>query len=187
MYTIYQKALEGDADCGGLLAYNYLSGEHITNMEEGRPLFVRTPKSQFCLANFMRVHLFTALGALKTGLDILLKEEKVQVDQILGHGGFFKTEGVGQKILADAINIPVSVLKTAGEGGAWGIALLASFLLHKKEETLDQFLKEQVFCGEIGSQIQPDKKDVLGFEQFMKRYQAGLIIEREAGNCLKEE
>ncbi len=185
--ALYQKALEGDADCGGLLAYNYLSGEHITNMEEGRPLFVRTPKSQFCLANFMRVHLFTALGALKTGLDILLKEEKVQVDQILGHGGFFKTEGVGQKILADAINIPVSVLKTAGEGGAWGIALLASFLLHKKEETLDQFLKEQVFCGEIGSQIQPDKKDVLGFEQFMKRYQAGLIIEREAGNCLKEE
>lgn len=179
--TLYQKALEGDADCGGLLAYNYLSGEHITNMEEGRPLFVRTPESKFNLANFMRVHLFTALGALKTGLDILFQEEGIQVDQIFGHGGFFKTKGVGQKILAAAIDTPVSVLETAGEGGAWGIALLASYMLHKKEkETLDCFLKEQVFHGEIGSQIQPDAADVAGFEVFIKRYHAGLAVERAA-------
>lgn len=121
--TLYNKALEGDDDCGGLLAYNYFSGEHITGFEEGRPLFVRMPESRFNLANFMRVHLFTALGALKTGLDILLKDEGVKLDKILGHGGLFKTKGVGQKIMAGAINVPVSVMETAGEGGAWGIAL----------------------------------------------------------------
>lgn len=185
--TLYQKALEGDADCGGLLAYNYLSGEHITNMKEGRPLFVRLPKSRLNLANFMRVHLFTALGALKTGLDILLKEEKVEADQIFGHGGFFKTKGVGQRILAAAMNTPVSVLETAGEGGAWGIALLASFMLHKKEkETLDEFLAQQVFYGKTGSQMQPDAADVAGFEQFMKQYQAGLSVEQAAIENLTE-
>ena len=108
-----------NADCGGLLAYNYFSGEHITGFEEGRPLFVRTTDSNFNLANFMRVHLFTALGALKTGCDILLKQEKVKVDNITGHGGLFKTKGVGQSILAAAMNAPVSVMETAGEGGAW--------------------------------------------------------------------
>lgn len=187
LYTVlYQKALEGDADCGGLLAYNYFSGEHITELEEGRPLFVREAKSRFCLANFMRVHLFTALGALKTGLDILLKEEGVQADQIFGHGGFFKTKGVGQRILAAAINTPVSVLETAGEGGAWGIALLASFMLYKTEgEGLDRFLEERVFSGKMGNQMQPDAADVAGFEQFMKRYQAGLPVERMAVDCLK--
>lgn len=183
--VLYQKALEGDADCGGLLAYNYLSGEHITNIEKGRPLFVRTPKSNFNLANFMRVHLFTALGALKTGLDILFQEEGVEVDQIFGHGGFFKTQGVGQRILAAAIHTPVSVLETAGEGGAWGIALLASFMLYKKEnETLDCFLTNRVFQGKTGSQIQPDPKEIAGFDAFMKRYQAGLVLESAAENCL---
>lgn len=185
--ALYQKALEGDADCGGLLAYNYLSGEHITNLEEGRPLFVRMPGSKFHLANFMRVHLFTSLGALKTGLDILFQEEGVQADQIFGHGGFFKTKGVGQRILAAAIHTPVSVMETAGEGGAWGIALLASYMLHQeKNETLDYFLAEQVFHGETGSQIQPDAEDVAGFETFMKRYQAGLAVERAAVDCLLE-
>lgn len=184
--VLYNKALEGDADCGGLLAYNYFSGEHITELEEGRPLFVREAKSRFCLANFMRVHLFTALGALKTGLDILLKEEGVQADQIFGHGGFFKTKGVGQRILAAAINTPVSVLETAGEGGAWGIALLASFMLYKTEgEGLDRFLEERVFSGKMGNQMQPDAADVAGFEQFMERYQAGLPVERMAVDCLK--
>lgn len=179
--TLYQKALEGDADCGGLLAYNYLSGEHITKMEEGRPLFVRTPENKFNLANFMRVHLFTALGALKSGMDILFQEEDISIEQIFGHGGFFKTKGVGQKILAAAIHTPVSILETAGEGGAWGIALLASFMLHKGEkETLDYFLKNQVFHREIGSLMQPDAADVAGFEAFIKRYQAGLAVERAA-------
>lgn len=118
--TLYNKALEGDSDCGGLLAYNYFSGEHITGFEEGRPLFVRSAESKFNLANFMRVHLFTSLGALKTGLDLLLKEEGVKVDEMLGHGGLFKTKGVGQKIMAAAIDAPVSVMETAAEGGAWG-------------------------------------------------------------------
>ena len=134
--TLYNKALEGDPECGGLLAYNYFSGETITGFDEGRPLFARTPESKFNLANFMRVHLFTALGALKVGLDILFREEDVQVDRILGHGGLFKTKGVGQRIMAAAMNSPVSVMETAGEGGAWGIALLASYLVNKKETSL---------------------------------------------------
>ncbi len=183
--TLYNKALEGDAECGGLLAYNYFSGEHITHFEEGRPLFVRTPESKFNLANFMRVHLFTALGALKIGLDILLKQENVKMDEMFGHGGLFKTKDVGQKIMAGAINVPVSVMETAGEGGAWGIAILASYMIHKKEgQSLDEYLSNQVFQGKIGSRIQPDPKDVEGFEQFIKRYIKGLSIERRAVELL---
>ncbi|MBO5208170.1 MAG: FGGY-family carbohydrate kinase [Lachnospiraceae bacterium] len=184
--TLYRKALEGDSDCGGLLAYNYFSGEHITGFEEGRPLFVRTPSDNFNLANFMRVHLFTALGALKTGLDILLKEEGVQVDEMLGHGGLFKTKGVGQRIMAAAINAPVAVMETAGEGGAWGIALLASYMLHKEEdETLAAFLEQKVFAGQKGTKEEPHKEDVEGFDTFMKRYSAGLAIEKVAVECMK--
>lgn len=179
--TLYRKALEGDADCGGLLAYNYFSGEHITGFEEGRPLFVRTPSDNFNLANFMRVHLFTALGALKTGLDILLKEEGVQVDEMLGHGGLFKTKGVGQRIMAAAINASVSVMETAGEGGAWGMALLASYMLHKEDgEALPAFLEEKVFAGQKGTKETPCKEDVVGFDKFMERYAKGLAIERAA-------
>lgn len=184
--TLYNKALEGDADCGGLLAYNYFSGEHITGFEEGRPLFVRTPESRFTLANFMRTHLFTSLGALKTGLDILLREEKVTIDRIFGHGGLFKTKGVGQKILSAAMDAPVSVMETAGEGGAWGIALLASYMIHKEEkQTLDDYLSNQVFGGETGTCIEPDQKDVDGFNQFMERYKAGLAIERAAVEAMR--
>ncbi|MFA9462674.1 MAG: xylulokinase [Velocimicrobium sp.] len=183
--TLYNKALEGDVDCGGMLAYNYFSGEHITNINEGRPLFVRTPESNFNLANFMRVHLFTALGALKIGLDILLKQEDVKVDQILGHGGFFKTKGVGQKIMAAAMNAPVSVMETAGEGGAWGIAILASYMINKKNESLDDYLTSKVFAGEKGAKIDPDPMDVESFNQFITRYTKGLSIEREAVKLLK--
>lgn len=184
--VLYNKALEGDDDCGGLLAYNYFSGEHITGFEEGRPLFVRTPDSRFNLANFMRVHLFTSLGALKTGLDILLKQEGVQVDKILGHGGLFKTKGVGQKIMAAAMDTPVSVMETAGEGGAWGIALLASYMINKAEnETLDDYLNKKVFAGQEGASISPDEEDVAGFEKFMERYTGGLAIERAAVENLK--
>ena len=179
--NLYRKALEGDDDCGGLLAYNYFSGEHVTGFNEGRPLFVRTPDAKFTLANFMRVHLFTSLGALKTGLDILLKEEGVQVDEILGHGGLFKTKGVGQSILAAAIDAPVSVMETAGEGGAWGIALLASYMINKSEgESLAAFLDNKVFAGQKGEKMAPKASDVQGFNQFMKRYSAGLVIERAA-------
>ena len=183
---LFQKALEGDADCGGLLAYNYFSGEHITGFEEGRPLFVRTPDSSFTLANFMRTHLFTSLGALKTGLDILLKKEHVQVDTVLGHGGFFKTKGVGQSIMAAAMNTPVAVMETAGEGGAWGIALLAAYMKNKEEkETLETYLEEKVFAGETGCKLEPNEADVKGFEQFMERYSGGLAIERAAVDYLK--
>jgi sugar (pentulose or hexulose) kinase len=182
---LYQKALTGDADGGGLLAYNYLSGEHITHFEEGRPLFVRTPESRFSLANFMRVHLFSALGALKIGLDILFEEEQVKIDQVLGHGGFFKTKEVGQKIMAAALNVPVSVMETAGEGGAWGIALLASYMLHKeKDEPLEAYLSKKVFAGENGATIAPDQRDVDGFMAFLERYKKGLIIERAAVDAL---
>jgi len=184
--TLYNVALKGDADGGGLLAYGYLSGEHMTHFEEGRPLFVRSSDSKFTLANFMRVHLYTALGALKIGLDILLKEEKVKLDEILGHGGLFKTKGVGQKIMAAALNVPVSVMETASEGGAWGIALLASFMVNKAEnETLEEYLSNKVFSGESSTKISPNSKDVAGFEIFMKRYKQGLSIERAAVDNLK--
>ena len=183
---LYQTALEGDADCGGLLAYNYLSGEHITHFEEGRPLFVRTPDSRFTLANLMRVHLFSALGALKIGLDILFLQEQVRIDQIRGHGGFFKTKGVGQQIMAAAMNVPVSVMETAGEGGAWGIALLASYMLNKAgNEPLEAYLRNRVFAGEQGATIAPDPGDVAGFTTFMERYKKGLIIEKAAIEALR--
>lgn len=183
---LYNKALEGDADCGGLLAYNYFSGEHVTGFNEGRPVFARTPDAKFNLANFMRVNLFTSLGTLKVGLDILMKEEHVQVDQILGHGGLFKTKGVGQKILAGSIDAPVSVMETAGEGGAWGIALLASYMINKEEnETLEDYLDAKVFAGNAGTKMDPDPADVAGFEVFTERYKKGLPIERAAVESLK--
>jgi sugar (pentulose or hexulose) kinase len=183
---LYQKALMGEADGGGLLAYNYLSGEHITHFEEGRPLFVRTPESRFTLSNFMRVHLFSALGALKIGLDILFEQEQVKIDQVLGHGGFFKTREVGQKIMAAAMKVPVSVMETAGEGGAWGIALLAAYMLHKqRNESLEGYLSNKVFAGKSGVTIAPDQRDVDGFAAFMELYKKGLVVERAAVGALK--
>jgi sugar (pentulose or hexulose) kinase len=184
--TLYQKALTGDADAGGLLAYNYVSGEHITHLEEGRPLFVRTPESRFNLSNFMRVHLFSSLGALKIGMDILFEQEKVKLDQLLGHGGFFKTKEVGQKIMAAAMNVPVSVMETAGEGGAWGIALLASYMFNKAgNEPLEDYLSAKVFASENSLTVDPDAKDVTGFASFMERYKKGIVIERAAVDALK--
>ena len=184
--TLYNKALEGDKDCGGLLAYNYFSGEHITGFTEGRPMVVRTPEAKFNLANFMRVNLYTALGALKCGLDILLKEEQVKIDCIYGHGGLFKTKGVGQSILAAAMNAPVAVMETAGEGGAWGIALLAAYMADKEDgETLDAYLNNKIFAGEKGETMNPDPADVEGFDQFIELYKAGLPIEAAAVAAIK--
>jgi len=178
---LYQKGLTGDPDCGGLLIYNYFSGEPITKFEEGRPLFVRTPESHFTLSNFMRAHLFSALATLKIGLDILFEQEQVRVDQIFGHGGFFKTKEVGQKVMAAAMNVPVSVLETAGEGGAWGIALLASYMTNRTEdEPLEAYLSNKVFAGEKGTTIGPSQVDIDGFSAFMERYKKGLVIERAA-------
>jgi sugar (pentulose or hexulose) kinase len=183
---LYQKALVGDADCGGLLAYNNFSGEPITHLEEGRPLIVRTPESRFTLSNFMRVLLFSALGTMRIGLDILFDQEQVKVDQILGHGGFFKTKDVGQRVMAAAVNVPVSVMKTAGEGGAWGIALLASYMLYKADkEPLETYLSNSVFAGENSTTIVPDPRDVEGFMAFMERYKKGLVIERAAVDALR--
>jgi sugar (pentulose or hexulose) kinase len=187
--TLFKQALSGDKDGGGLLAYNYFAGEPITHFEEGRPLFVRTPESRFTLANFMRVHLFSAVGTLKIGMDILFEQEQVQIDQVLGHGGFFKTEGVGQTIMATAMNVPVSVMETAGEGGPWGMALLAAYMAHKmghkeQNESLEAYLNDKVFAGESSLTISPVQKDVEGFATFMERYKAGLVIERAAVEAL---
>ena len=183
--VLYNKALEGDVDCGGLMAYNYFSGESITGFEEGRPLFVRTPDSKFTLANFMRMHLCSALGALKVGMDILIKEEHVAIDKILGHGGYFTTKGVGQKLLAAAIDTPVSVMETAGEGGPWGMALLASYLIKKENgEELQDYLSNKVFAGNAGISEEPDAKDAEGFEAFIENYKKGVTVEKEAVNVL---
>lgn len=183
--TLYRKALEGEADAGGLLAFNYLSGEHITGFSKGCPLFVRTPDSNFSLANFMRVNLMTSLATLKTGLDILTEQEQVQIQDMYAHGGLFKTPGVGQRIMAAAMNAPVSVMNTAGEGGPWGMAILASYMLHKEpEETLSSFLANHVFAGNTGSKLAPLPEDVEGYQAFMKRYQKGLAIERAAVDAL---
>jgi sugar (pentulose or hexulose) kinase len=183
---LYRQGLEGDADAGGLLAYNYLSGEHITHLAEGRPLFTRTPESRFNLANFMRVHLYSALGALKIGLDILFDQERVTITHILGHGGFFKTKEAGQRIMAAALNVPVAVMETAGEGGAWGIALLASYLLQKDpQESLETFLSSRVFAGQNITSLAPIQKDVEGFNAFMERYKKGMIIEQTAVQALQ--
>lgn len=184
--TLYNLALSGDKDTGGLLSYGYLSGEHITGFEEGRPLFVRSSNSHFNLPNFMRTHLFSALGAMKIGMDILLKEEAVQLDEILGHGGLFKTEGVGQRIMAAALDTPVAVMDTAGEGGAWGVAILASYMLNRgSTQTLEDYLNEEVFANQDITKVTPDADDVKGFELFMERYKAGLAIERAAVEHLK--
>ncbi|MEE1031982.1 MAG: FGGY-family carbohydrate kinase [Ruminococcus sp.] len=178
--TLYRKALEGDADCGGLLSYCYFSGEHITGFEEGRPLFVRKPESKFNLANFMKTNLFTTVGALKIGMDILQKED-VKVEKILGHGGLFKTKGVGQKVMADAMNVPVAVMETAGEGGAWGIALLAAYAKNKQEnETLAAYLDTNVFAQAESILMEPEEAGVKEFENFMIRYKNGLPIEKAA-------
>ena len=183
---LYFKSEEGDKDCGGLLSYNYVSNEHVTQVEKGRPLFVRTAEGKFNLANFMRTHLYSAFGALKVGCDIMLKEEGVKLDRITGHGGLFKTERVGQSYLAAAINAPVTVMKTAGEGGAWGMAILANYLVTKKEgETLESYLDNRVFAGQEGVTLAPDPENVAGFEEFGKRYVEGLPIVREATRSLK--
>ncbi len=184
--AFYYEAEKGDPDCGGLLAYNYFSGEHTTGFEEGRPLFVRKPDNKFSFANFAKVNLYTALGALKTGLDIMLIDEGVKLDRITGHGGLYKTPRVGQQITANAINAPVSVMKTAGEGGAWGIALLADYMISKEDgETLDEYLENKVFAGNEGSVLDPQPDEVEGFNVFIERYKKGLAIERAAVDNLR--
>ncbi len=177
---LFKKALEGKKDCDGMIAYNYLSGEHVTGFEQGRPLFTRRPDARLGLADFMRTQLYTSLGALKTGLDILTKEECVPIDSVTGHGGFFKTEKVGQSILAAAVNAPVTVMSTAGEGGAWGMALLAAYMSDRSDKTLDKWLSDNVFSSAQTNVVAPDPDDVNGFDKFMKGYTECLAVERSA-------
>ncbi len=182
---LYRNSLTGDPDCGGVLPYGYFSGEGITHLNEGRPMLIRMPDSRFTLANFMRANLYSSLGAVKLGLDILLKEEKVKVEKIMGHGGLFKTKGVAQRYLAAAVNAPVTVMDTASEGGPWGEALLAAYMLDGKGRSLSDYLNEEIFASQSGSTIAPTEEDVAGFEAFMARYKAGIPAERAAVECLK--
>ena len=183
---LYNHALTGDADCGGLISYNYISGEPVTGLAEGRPLFMRSANDKFNLANFVRTHLYASVGVLKIGNDILFNEEKIKVDRITGHGGLFKTKGVGQRILAAAINSPISVMETAGEGGAWGIALLGSYLVNNdKKQSLADFLDEKVFAGDAGIEVSPTPEDVAGFNTYIESYKAGLPVEETAVQCKK--
>ena len=183
---LFSKALEGDADCGGLMAYNYVSGEPVTGFAEGRPLFMRSATDKFTLANFMRAQLYAAIGVLKIGNDILFKEEQVKVDRITGHGGYFKTKGVGQRMLAAALGSPISVMETAGEGGAWGIALLASYMVHHTpQQTLADFLDTQVFAGNAGIEVSPTVEDIEGFNAYIANYKRALPVEEAAVNFKK--
>ncbi|WP_207702010.1 xylulokinase [Candidatus Enterococcus ferrettii] len=182
--TLFTKALEGAPDCGGLLSYGYYSGENITGLNEGRPLFVRTPESDFSLANFMRLHLSSAFGAMRIGMEIL-KKEQIQIDKLVGHGGIFKTPEVGQRILAAAMEAPVTVLETAGEGGAWGIALLAAYRISEEQLSLAEFLEQKVFAGSEGITVIPTEEELQGYAEFTDRYLTGLPIEKAAIDGLK--
>lgn len=184
--TLYNEALNNGApDCDGIITYGYLSGENITNMPEGRPLLARMPNSKFNVANLFRSNLNTSLGAIRIGMNIL-KSENVKIDKLLGHGGLFKTKGVGQSIMADALNTPVWVMTTAGEGGAWGIALLAAYATaENNNQTLPEFLEKKVFKDAEGSKIDPTPAGVAGFDKFLERYVLCLGVERQAVECLK--
>ena len=182
---LYFKALEGDPDCGGLVSYNCYAGEPVTGLEEGRPLLVRRPEDKLTLPNFARAQLYAAMATLQIGMEILWKEQ-AQVEKLYGHGGLFKTKGVGQKLLAGALGVPVAVMETAGEGGPWGMALLAAYRKeHKDGETLAQFLEQRVFAGASGDCVEPDPVDREGFAQYIQRYRAGLAVEKEAGKALQ--
>ena len=175
---LFRIALEGDADCGGLLSYNYFSGEGVTDLDEGRPVFARTPDARLTLANFMRTHLLSALATLKIGLDILTQTEHVEIDKLYGHGGFFKTPEVGQRMLSAAVGAPVSVMETAGEGGPYGMALLAAYMLWKDEgESLPDYLDGKVFAGASSSTLTADEADREGFTAFLERYRRALPVE----------
>ena len=183
--ALFRKALLADPDCGGLLSYNYLSGEGVTDLNEGRPIFVRVPNSRFTLSNFMRTHLMSALATLKIGMDILTERESVQIDKLYGHGGFFKTPQVGQMMLSAAVGAPVSVMETAGEGGPYGMALLAAFMIRKEEgESLEDYLDNKVFRGARSSTLMAEKTDIEGFAAFLQRYKKALLLEKTATEVL---
>lgn len=187
LYTrLFKAALDGKADCGGLMSFNYFSGEGVTDLNEGRPLFMRAPDAKMTVANFMRTHLLSALATLKIGLDILTKEENVEIDKLYGHGGFFKTPEVGQRMLSAAVNAPVSVMETAGEGGPYGMALLAAYMVRKADgETLADYLDNKVFNNAKSSTLMATDDDVAGFNKFLETYKRALEVEKCAVEVLK--
>ena len=182
---MFAKALEGDADCGGLLSYNYFSGEGVTDIDEGRPVFARMQNAAFTLPNFMRTHILSALATLKIGLDILTQEEKVEIDRLYGHGGFFKAPVTGQRMLSAAVGAPVSTMETAGEGGPYGMALLAAYMLRKEDgESLADYLDNKVFANARSSTLMAEPGDIAGFSVFLNRYKKALPMERAATEVL---
>lgn len=183
---LFKKALEGRPDCGGLMSYNYFSGEGVTDLDEGRPVFARMPGSSLNLADFMRTHLLSALATLKIGMDILTNEENLKVDRICGHGGYFKTPEVGQRMLSAAIGTPVSVMETAGEGGPYGMALLCAYMLNKETgESLEDYLDKKVFAEAKVSTIMADEIEIDGFNAFLHRYKEAFSIEKAAVSSMK--
>ena len=178
---LFRAALEGDADCGGIVAINYLAGEHLTETEVGRPMVVRLPDAKMTAPNFMRAQLNAAIATLRLGMQMLREKEQVESDMLLGHGGFFKTPGVGQQILADALNVPISTMETAGEGGPWGMALLAAYMVRKAAgESVEEYLANRVFADAKSVTLQPDPAGVAGFETYLERYKAALSAEKAA-------
>ena len=179
---LFRAALEGDADCGGIVSFNYLAGEHLTETEVGRPMVVRLPDSRMTAANFMRAQLNAAVSTLCLGMQMLRDKEQVESDMLLGHGGFFKTPGVGQQILANALNVPISVMETAGEGGPWGMALLAAYMVRKADgETMEDYLSNKVFASAKSITVEPDPEGVAGFRKYLERYKTALAAEKAAG------
>jgi sugar (pentulose or hexulose) kinase len=182
---LFNKAMEADKDCGGLVSFNYYAGEPVTGLAEGRPMLVRLPDAKMNMANFMRAQIYASMETLKYGMEIM-NREMVAIDRVYGHGGLFKTPGVAQSILAAAIHAPVTVMETAGEGGAWGIAVLAGYMLYKKDgQTLEDYLDQQVFSGMAQSTLQPDPSDEAGFDQYMERFIACIPAQKAAVDGLK--
>lgn len=182
---LYTNAMQGDKDCDGIVAFNTLSGEPVIGTNEGRPMIFHRPDSKVNLANFMRTNLYASLATLKVGCDILFKEENVKVDTIYGHGGLFKTKGVGQNILAAAMNAPVALMSTAGEGGPWGMAVLAAYMIKKQNgEELEQYLNDKVFVGQESVIAQPDPEDVKGYDKFIENYKAAVSVQQAAVDAL---
>ena len=181
---LFRKAMEGKPDCDGIVSFNYFAGEPVTGLASGRPMLLRKPDTVFSLANFMRAQIYASMETLKYGMEIMNREH-VAIDKVFGHGGLFKTEGVGQNLLAAAIHAPVTVMETAGEGGAWGIALLAAYMVNREpDETLEDYLDRRVFAEMKQITVQPDPRDELGFDQYMERFAACLSAEKAAADNL---
>lgn len=184
--TLFEEALAGAADAGGVLAYNHLAGEPIAGLAEGRPLLLRTPDSSFTLANFMRAQIYGVFGTLSLGMNVLA-DEGVELDQMFAHGGLFRTAGVAQKFLAGALGTPVSTAASASEGGAWGIAVLASYVAAKASGSaldLNHYLRRQVFGGAVFETAEPASEDVAGFAAYLLNYRNGLAVQRTAVDVL---